>query len=353
MSDIDSDLENGQQNVKIHDIINGKRKRGHNHDINGDINEPELKKPKIDDNVNSFLEDKNDDDNSEDSNDNDSNSNDGVIQEYGIEMNANDDNSDIIEDNVDFEMMDMYDKYYNNIFDLINASDWDKKKLHSDMLTDIIVKQEEIGGVLVSNESILGFITCLSYKQYFEHLSLGHIKRFLENKIKNNKKKKVFNGYFDKYNVGIVLFERPLNIPLSLTYHVYNALIQDMEYAQSKKNKLVNDKQKEMFKYDYFVFIVKYRWSIKENKNNNDESNGNGNIDINNDIKTDKCVSLQRIVNSRKHYNLVYEHMEDEFIMDECKFCYAFERSGKVWNICIIDKHGFNEFIQKCRDNFD
>ena len=76
---------------------------------------------------------------------------------------------------IDFEMKDMYDGYYHEIRDILGATDWDQKKLHVSNLADVIVKQEEIGGVLMSDTSVLGFITILSFKKHLYVLQFHSI----------------------------------------------------------------------------------------------------------------------------------------------------------------------------------
>merc|ERR1712048_760309 len=84
--------------------------------------------------------------------------------------------------------------------DILAATGWDQKKLNVIALTDAVIKQEEVGGVLIADQSVLGFITLLSFKKHVEHLSLAHIRRFLLQRIKQPKKRKKFENYFaDKY----------------------------------------------------------------------------------------------------------------------------------------------------------
>ena len=71
-----------------------------------------------------------------------------------------------IQQSVDFELMDIHQGYYHQIRDMLGATDWDQRKLRVVELSDAIVSQEEIGCVIVSGDSVLGFMTVLSFKKY-------------------------------------------------------------------------------------------------------------------------------------------------------------------------------------------
>ena len=175
----DSDLEGKDESVIIHDETTNnqqtsKKRSFHEMEDNDNDNNYSAKhsnkKPKLDhpsnDDIDAFLNDSDDDDEDSDLDE----------QEEDITI----DKESMLYQEVEFELKDIHDLYYHEVKDILAATEWDQKKLNVVQLTDTIIKQEEIGGVLLSENSVLGFITLLSFKKYL--LSINY-NLFMENSV--------------------------------------------------------------------------------------------------------------------------------------------------------------------------
>ena len=172
MAEYDSDLEGKAEEIIVHNEVESntqaisKKRRfsemeddNDRTDNNDSCNHSATKKQKLDSqDIDGFLADCDDEDSDED--DSDSNSD----EEYDDEITLVPKSSMI--ENVEFELKDMNETYYHGIQSILCATDWDPNKIHMTRLTNTIVEQEEIGGVLLSENSVFGFITLLSYKKY-------------------------------------------------------------------------------------------------------------------------------------------------------------------------------------------
>lgn len=335
----DSDLEGEQEQIQIHDgsqsVNKQSKKRSFNEMQENDThynsdNHSKSKLAKLDDAANedldSFLNDSDDDENDE------------TDEEQADDIVLNTE-STLIQD-VEFEIKDIAETYYHEIKDILAATEWDQKKLNVIQLTDIIIKQEEIGGVLMSEQSVLGFITLLSFKKHFEHLSLAHIKRFLFKRIKQPSKRKKFEYYFaDKHNVGLLLHERPINVPYELVPFIYDSLFKDLQYATNKQEaKHLSDAEIELFKIDYIVMVIRYRWMpLLDEKKEKDESENH---------------RLLPHLESRKTMELVYEHLESDLFVKKARFQFDFERNDKVWNVVVVRTSDLNDIIDAMHELF-
>eukprot|EP01083_Nonionella_stella_P094643 265609_1 len=344
MAEYDSDLEGKEEQITIHDgsqsnTTNSSKKRKF-HEMEDDDNHysakhSKNKSQKLDhesnDNVNDFL--------------NDSASEEDDIDESQQEDITFDDTSTLIQ-HVEFELKDMEESYYHEVKDILAATEWDQKKLNVVQLTDIIIQQEEIGGVLLSQTAVLGFITLLSFKKYFEHLSLAHIKRFILNRCKQSVIRKKFEYYLSKkHNTGLLLHERPVNVPLELVPHIWESLGKDMEYATDKKEaKHLSNEEVELFRYDYMLMVVRYRWipSVdKEDKGDKEEA------------EDAQDVLLPHLENDRNKMTLVYEHLEDDLFVKKARFQFDFERNGKVWNVILVKMTDLKDIVQQMHHLYD
>ncbi|ETO18510.1 hypothetical protein RFI_18755, partial [Reticulomyxa filosa] len=305
--------------------------------------------------------------------------------------------------------------FYTQIRDILAATDFDQKKLKVSLLTETITKQEEVGGVLVNDEAVFGFITvlsltkhlfrffffffglifakknkkkkkqsllymyirihiciyaiCLFFFFFSEHLSLAHICRFLLDRCKDDEKKSKLRNYIDlnakgkskslnqnstsPKNVGMLFHERPINVPVEMIYHIYESLYLDIEYVLSDEYALITPEEKQFFKFDYLLHIVRYRWipkqdllPKKDNKNKahgfldddeNEEEEQKDELNLNatsQETLPDQFANtlLPEITSERKKETLVYEHFEDELFVKHAVFSYPTERNDKVWN---------------------
>ena len=187
---------------------------------------------------------------------------------------------------------------------------------------------------------------------YSEHLSLAHIKRFLANRIKQPIKKKKFEGYFKgKHNVGLLLHERPINVPLELVSHIYDSLSKDIDYATDKEQaKHLNEKEVELFKCDYIMMVVRYRWIPVDGKENNKNENNNDGEDGENEMKEE--MLLPHLLNNRNKAKLVYEHLEDDLFVKKAEFQFDFERNGKIWNVLFVQMKHFKDIVNQMQEMF-
>jgi len=389
MAEFDSDLEendesviihNEEQTVITHPSSTPKKKRAFNeieHAEHDDLSPPTkvaklngTHNHKASNDLDSFLEDSNDDldedqDDEEEEEDEDDDlsatkedgfQTDGVIE--GISLNA--DAHSMLTQEVEFEVKDIYEGYYHEVRDILAATDWDQKKLHVGMLADTVVKQEEIGGVLMSQDSVLGFITLLPLHKYFEHLSLSHIKRFLLNKCKSNKEKKRVEKYLGaKSKTGLLLHERPINCPMEIVAPIYESLLMDYEYATDKTQaKHLSEDEVESFKCEYVMLVVRYRWfplwQLKKKMNQKQKKKkGDGEEEEGKNESLDEGeILLPKYLNDRSRMQLVYEHMEHDLFVKKAEFQFDFERNDKIWNVVFVKMEHLRDIVDEMKATF-
>ena len=183
-----------------------------------------------------------------------------------------------------------------------------------------------------------------------EHLSLAHIRRFLMNKMKKKSTQNKFFNYFARYNIGLLLHERPINIPLELIPHIYDSLRLDIEYATNNKQAThLSDEDIKLFKCHYIMKVVRCRWIPttttinQDNQSNQDEKEQQEEQDI---------TDLPKWCLNRKQQKLVYEQLEDAMFVKRAKFQFHIERNEKVWNVIFVDIRDLNEIVQEMYDSF-
>jgi protein BCP1 len=129
---------------------------------------------------------------------------------------------------------------------LIDAKDFDISGL-----ADIISGQAIVGTVVKSDDAgaePLGFATCLDYNEHKDAPSIKQLRNFVISNAGNSKNKKSLEALFEK-NLGLLIHDRIMNLPMEVVPVLYNELVKDMEYAHG----LVKDS----WKFENYLLIAK------------------------------------------------------------------------------------------------
>ena len=220
---------------------------------------------------------------------------------------------------------------------------------------------------------------------FSEHLSLAHIRKFLDKhcknhgntadgqkkrpkwerkkigEVKNTEHRKIFRGYFEKKRIGLLLQERPVNTPAELIPHLYRTILDDYEYATTfGKAAHLSKEECAGFKVDYILMVVRLRWVplnlfIENIKTKKGKRRRRGNAEeqqeqIENPMQAPSDPILTKLgAGTRKNEKLVYEHHEGSILMQKAEFQFTVGRDhvGQLWSVIIISMDAFKQAVKE------
>lgn len=171
---------------------------------------------------------------------------------------------------VDFEFFDPeeidFHSVKNFVIDLHDGEEWD-----SSSLADTIVNQGNIGTCVKADnkesDSLFALLTCINMRQYKDVVGIQQLKKQLIAKGKQNGCPQLEELLNDpNANIGLVINERLINMPLDIVPPLHKAMKEDIEWSCSAPEKDMPRDEQPFYRFDHLVFMSKFQGKTKGEK---------------------------------------------------------------------------------------
>jgi len=153
---------------------------------------------------------------------------------------------------VSFDFCDPNEKYFHPIRSLIdNRFFKDEVGLEIGELAELIINQGAVGTFVVQEggRDVFAFITVLPLSFHKDKPAISSLVHYLKKKNKHMETK-IFRK---NTNVGLLIHERMINLPLQIIPTLHNSVLMDIDWAIENE---ISDEHKEKFKFDSYLVLA-------------------------------------------------------------------------------------------------